>query len=76
MKETITFKLMPESEGNLSLRAENAKLKQENELLLKLLASALGRQTIVITREIEDAPLPHFRVDENLGGDVILTLRR
>lgn len=59
-----------------SLRRENAKLKQGNELLRKLLASAIGSRTVLVTKEIEDAPAPRFCVDENLGGDVILTLKR
>lgn len=54
---------------------ENRVLRQENELLLRCLAVALGTGTVVITEDEANSPKPTFYVDENRNGDVILRLR-
>lgn len=54
---------------------ENRVLRQENELLLRCLAVALGTDAVVITEEEAEAPKPHFYVDENSRGDVIIRVK-
>lgn len=57
------------------LEHENRQLKAEKQLLLSLLAEAIGGRTIVI-REESMSQNPRFKFDENLGGDLLISLRR
>lgn len=59
------------------LEIKNKQLEKENNFLLSLLAKVIGRKTIII-REEEFYRLcqqeQHFHIDQNLGGDVLITL--
>ena len=56
------------------LEFKNRQLKEENKLLLAMLAEALNGRTIVIREEALERK-PHFVIGENLGGDVIISCR-
>lgn len=59
------------------LEIKNKQLEKENNFLLSLLVKVIGRKTIII-REEEFYRLcqqeQHFHIDQNLGGDVLITL--
>lgn len=54
------------------LEFKNRQLAEENELLRAMLFEAIGNRIIVIREENLNRE-PRFRVDENLGGDVLLS---
>lgn len=56
------------------LEFKNRQLEEENELLLSMLAEALGNRTIVIREESLNRK-PQFRIGENLGGDILISCR-
>lgn len=58
-----------------SLKRENSALKADQNLLLAILSEALGSHTVVIRDSIDLNRTPSFRIEENLGGDIILSLR-
>ena len=58
-----------------SLKKENSALKADQNLLLAILSEALGSHTVVIRDSIDLNHTPSFRIEENLGGDIILSLR-
>ena len=56
------------------LEFKNRQLEEENKLLLAMLAEAVGRRTIVIREEVLERR-PHFRIEENMGGDILISCR-
>lgn len=59
-----------------SLKRENSALKADQNLLLAILSEALGtNRTVIIREDINVNRAPAFRLEENLGGDIILSLR-
>lgn len=58
-----------------SLKREISALKADQNLLLAILSEAIGGHTVVIRDSIDLNHAPEFRIEENLGGDIILSLR-
>lgn len=58
-----------------SLKRENSALRADQNLLLAILSEALGSHAVVIRDSIDLNHAPAFRIEENLGGDIILSLR-
>ena len=58
-----------------SLKREISALKADQGLLLAILSEALGTRTVIIREDINVNQTPAFRLEENLGGDIILSLR-
>ena len=56
------------------LEFKNRQLEEENKLLLAMLAEAVGRRTVVIREEVLERR-PHFRIEENMGGDILISCR-
>lgn len=73
------FQLEAEAERlrteNKILKRENSALKADQNLLLAILSESLGSHTVVIHDDIDLNRAPAFRIEENLGGDIILSLR-
>lgn len=55
------------------LKLKNRQLQEENKTLLAMLAEAIGNRTICIKEETLERK-PHFILDENIGGDVLISL--
>lgn len=56
------------------LEFRNRQLEEENKLLLAMFAEALGRRTVVI-REERLERTPQFRIEENMGGDILISVK-
>ena len=75
MENQNTFNMEESKDAKIKyLEFKNRQLAKENELLLSLLAEALGNRTVVIREESLERK-PRFKVGENLGGDVIISCR-
>lgn len=56
------------------LEFKNRQLEQENKLLLAMLAESIGKRTVVI-REERLERIPQFRIEENMGGDILISVK-
>lgn len=56
------------------LEFRNKQLEEENRMLLAMLAESLGKRTIVIREEALERK-PHFRIEENLSGDILISCK-
>lgn len=56
------------------LEFRNRQLEEENKLLLAMLAEALAGRTVVIREEVLERR-PRFKIEENMGGDIIISCR-
>lgn len=56
------------------LEFRNRQLEEENKLLLAMLAEALAGRTVVIREEALQRR-PRFKIEENMGGDIIISCR-
>lgn len=62
------------------LKASNRQLEADNLELKKVLAitlrDSLGSSPIVISRSRLEEAAPEFALDENMSGDILISLRR
>ncbi len=56
------------------LEFRNRQLEEENKLLLAMLAEVLGKRRVVIHEEALERR-PRFKIEENMGGDIIISCR-
>lgn len=74
-KNENAFNTEDSKDGKIKyLEFKNKQLEEENKLLLAMLAESLGKRTVIIREEALERK-PHFRIEENMGGDILISCR-